>query len=147
MSTRREFLTQTTLASLMAAAAPLVEAAGTSTAPRLMTRGVRARRPSAHPVASSSVLGAHPSGSRQGPNLDVLPAPDRLVIARVLDPDPERRYPTCRDFVRALCAAGGDDLVLADTQPLESRAPLTSSVPISRIRCRSPSGWAAACRR
>ncbi|MBI1916745.1 MAG: hypothetical protein HYS12_18725, partial [Planctomycetes bacterium] len=75
--------------------------------------------------AGAPELGARPPGSRQGPNLDALPAHDHVVIARALDPDPERRYATCLEFVRALRAAGNDGLVLADTQPLESHAPVT----------------------
>jgi serine/threonine protein kinase len=40
--------------------------------------------------------------SRGQPSLDLLSALDRAVVSRALDPDPEKRYRTCTDFVTAL---------------------------------------------
>ncbi len=57
-------------------------------------------------------------GRNDGPNLDALPPGDREVIARALDLDPERRFATCLEFVRALRAAGGATTPAADTVPL-----------------------------
>jgi serine/threonine protein kinase len=35
-------------------------------------------------------------------DLDPLTAPDRVVVARALHPDPERRFPTCTEMINAL---------------------------------------------
>jgi WD40 repeat protein len=46
------------------------------------------------------------------PNLDMLPAEERPVVARALAKDPSERWPSCREFVAALEAARvncGDD--------------------------------------
>lgn len=40
------------------------------------------------------------------PNLESLPPADRPVVAKALEKAPERRYPSCLDFVEALRAAG-----------------------------------------
>src|SRR5262249_30781490 len=48
-----------------------------------------------------------------GPNLLALAPAEREVVARGLDPDPEKRYGSCAEFVRALRAAGAEGL--ADT--------------------------------
>lgn len=40
-------------------------------------------------------------------DLQPLPTPDRAVVARALDLDPERRFASCVDFVRALRTSGG----------------------------------------
>jgi len=39
-------------------------------------------------------------------DLEPLPTSDRAVVARALDTDPEKRFATCLDFVRALRSAG-----------------------------------------
>ncbi len=39
-------------------------------------------------------------------DLQPLPAAEQAVVARALDPDPERRFGSCLEFVRALRAAG-----------------------------------------
>jgi serine/threonine protein kinase len=39
------------------------------------------------------------------PDLSVLPEPERQVVARALAKQPTERWPTCRDFVRALAAS------------------------------------------
>ena len=46
------------------------------------------------------------------PNLDQLPEPGRAVVARALSKDPEQRYPSCTDFVRALAASPSGPLPL-----------------------------------
>jgi serine/threonine protein kinase len=42
------------------------------------------------------------------PDLAAVPEAERPVVARALAKDPEARYPSCLDFVRAVRAAGGD---------------------------------------
>jgi hypothetical protein len=37
-----------------------------------------------------------------GPNLQALPEADRAAVGRALSSDPERRFASCREFVRAL---------------------------------------------
>ena len=39
-------------------------------------------------------------------SLDLAPAPDRPALMRALHPDPNQRFRSCTDFVRALHAAG-----------------------------------------
>jgi serine/threonine protein kinase len=50
------------------------------------------------------LTGVHPGrrGKRSQAELDSLPALDRDVIARALDPDPSKRWPNCTDMVMAL---------------------------------------------
>ena len=43
-------------------------------------------------------------------DLDLLPAPDRDVVARALAGDPERRFASCTEFVGALEVAGSDPI-------------------------------------
>jgi serine/threonine protein kinase len=43
-----------------------------------------------------------PGRGKGRPNLDLLPAHDRGLIARALDPDPERRFATCAELFDAL---------------------------------------------
>src|SRR5207237_6389888 len=40
------------------------------------------------------------------PDLEPLPTSDRGVVARALETDPEKRFTSCVDFVRALRSAG-----------------------------------------
>jgi len=40
------------------------------------------------------------------PELDALPEPERPVVARALEKEPERRWPDCRAFLAALRSAG-----------------------------------------
>src|SRR5262249_41682730 len=47
-----------------------------------------------------------PSRGKVRPNLDLLPASDREAIARALHPNPERRFPTCRELTDALERGG-----------------------------------------
>jgi serine/threonine protein kinase len=70
------------------------------------------RRPKAVDAGSGQYRRPPPSAYRQNGtsgsskvDLDFLPPDDRLVIARALDDDPARRFPTCTAFVRALRAA------------------------------------------
>jgi serine/threonine protein kinase len=50
-----------------------------------------------------------PSGGRPRahPELSALPAAERAVIRRALDPDPARRWPSCRELIEALEAGRG----------------------------------------
>jgi serine/threonine protein kinase len=52
--------------------------------------------------------GRHRAGRQVRPDLDPLPAADREVVARALDPDPGQRWETCTELVRRLEAAGPD---------------------------------------
>jgi serine/threonine protein kinase len=49
-------------------------------------------------------LGA--ASSRTAPDLSILPAPERLIVARALSPDPDERYDSCGELVSRLAAAG-----------------------------------------
>jgi serine/threonine protein kinase len=54
---------------------------------------------------SRQLLLQHTQGE---PDLKVLPESDRPVVARALTKEPDERYPSCRDFVRALLNASTD---------------------------------------
>ncbi len=43
--------------------------------------------------------------TKQEPELGRLPQTDRPIVARALAKDPEKRFPSCLDFVRALCGS------------------------------------------
>src|SRR5262249_52362724 len=65
-----------------------------------------------------------------GPNLLALAPAEREVVARGLDPDPEKRYGSCAEFVRALRAAGAEGL--ADTlrhEPAQTPPPAPPTPP------------------
>src|SRR5437660_2604819 len=51
----------------------------------------------------------------QEPDLTPLPAEDQPVVARALAKDPNQRFPSCTDFVRALTAAAGSATPSAPT--------------------------------
>jgi serine/threonine protein kinase len=53
-------------------------------------------------TGTSPFRGGPARGGKTRPNLDLLPAHDREPIARALNPDPERRFPTCADLLDAL---------------------------------------------
>jgi serine/threonine protein kinase len=53
--------------------------------------------------------------------LDLLPATDRPIIARALNPDPQQRYPSCTDMVRALEEVTGK--VARAQKPREEKLP------------------------
>jgi serine/threonine protein kinase len=61
-------------------------------------------------------------GRPEGPNLEAVPPAERPVLIRALDPDPEKRFGSCVEFVRALRAAGAEGL--ADTIRLATSTPL-----------------------
>jgi serine/threonine protein kinase len=77
----------------------------------------RGRIASARSAKVRKLTGKESTRRTDGPNLEALPAQDREVVARALETNPERRFATCLEFVRALKTAGGDPL-LAETQPL-----------------------------
>jgi serine/threonine protein kinase len=60
---------------------------------------------------SRQLLLQHTTGA---PDLGALPEAERPLVARALAKDPEERFPTCLDFIRALRAVRG--------QPAEDRA-------------------------
>jgi serine/threonine protein kinase len=43
---------------------------------------------------------------RGQPNLDLIPASDRKIVARALDPQPDKRFPSSSDFAAELAKAG-----------------------------------------
>jgi serine/threonine protein kinase len=45
-------------------------------------------------------------GTKGKPDVERLPTADRPIVARALDADPQKRWPTCSDFIRALEEAG-----------------------------------------
>jgi hypothetical protein len=55
--------------------------------------------------------------STQGPNLDALPAGDRPVVARALAKDPEKRFRSCLEFVRALLAVRDEAPDATEAEP------------------------------
>jgi serine/threonine protein kinase len=56
------------------------------------------------------------------PDLSGLPAEDRPVVARAMEKDPERRFPSCLAFVRALYEAGSGSEANLSTKPTSSSA-------------------------
>src|SRR5262249_54936623 len=48
--------------------------------------------------------------------LDLLPATDRPIVDRALDPDPDNRFPSCADFVQALLENTPDGQPVAQRQ-------------------------------
>ena len=64
---------------------------------------------------------ARGKGRTDGPNLVSVPPAERVVLARALDLDPEKRFGSCVEFVRALRAAGAEGL--ADTMRLAGQTP------------------------
>jgi Protein kinase domain/PilZ domain len=59
----------------------------------------------AHPFCHKN--GAIPGDTWQKPNLDPLPYWDRDTIAKALEADPQNRWPSCLDMVRALEESDG----------------------------------------
>jgi hypothetical protein len=64
-----------------------------------------------HPLHRLARHRGEPGGRRWQPDLDLLPGPDRAVLARALHPDPPRRFADCTALVDALqgCRPKGDD--------------------------------------
>ena len=56
----------------------------------------------AHPFRARSRQPAGAARTAAIPDLQPLPAPDRAAVARALDADPAKRWPSCMDLVRAL---------------------------------------------
>jgi serine/threonine protein kinase len=64
------------------------------------------------------------------PDLSSLPAADRAAVSRALAKTPEDRYPTCKDFVRALRdVSAPHGLVPAPAQPLTNGPPTEPTAP------------------
>ncbi len=61
----------------------------------------------AYPFAGSTLASASGRQLRQ-PDLERVPEAERDVIARALDPDPNKRWPNCTALVAALAGAGQD---------------------------------------
>jgi serine/threonine protein kinase len=64
-----------------------------------------------HPFCDDDQVLASDSRSWPNPNLDALPAQDRHAIARALAADPQQRWPSCLDLVRALDESDSADVV------------------------------------
>jgi serine/threonine protein kinase len=87
-----------------------------------------------------------PARGQARPDLARLPAGDRDLIARALDPDPNQRWPSCSDFVQALQAAGGSRaapaepdrfaaIVTAGATPRQEEAPVGSMAALHEVLC------------
>ena len=63
------------------------------------------------------------AGGSDKVDLDFLPPDDRPVVARALDDDPARRFPTCTEFVEALRAATPSPVV---TEEMLASLPLVA---------------------
>lgn len=86
---------------------------------------------------------------REHPNLSSLPPSDRPVVARALDKIPERRFPSCSEFIAALLAireGEGTEIGSAAPAPPSSLPPLPVAVdpvalePSSDLRTQRPPG-------
>lgn len=67
------------------------------------------------------------------PLLDRLPEPDRDIIARALDPDPRKRWPSCSALVKALEGTDSEDAPLADNDSFIKRVSASRAAPASSI--------------
>src|SRR5207247_2439753 len=56
--------------------------------------------------------------TQQEPDLQPVPARDRAVLAKALAKNPENRFPSCLDFVRALKAEGAPRDAMSDSDLL-----------------------------
>jgi formylglycine-generating enzyme required for sulfatase activity len=61
------------------------------------------------PFVGKSLVQVRHAHSNNPPNLSGLSEDERPVVARALAKQPEQRWPTCREFVRALIAAAQED--------------------------------------
>jgi len=61
-----------------------------------------------HPFSDWTRAAVGSARAKQNPQLDALPEKDRAAIAKALDPDPQERWPSCLDLIRALEENAGD---------------------------------------
>jgi serine/threonine protein kinase len=59
-----------------------------------------------HPVPKRKRVRTTGSIAPVKPDLDWLPAPERIVIAKALDPEPRRRFSSCEEMLDSLAKAG-----------------------------------------
>jgi serine/threonine protein kinase len=73
-----------------------------------------------HPLGRAAVRPSAASRSRGVPDLDLVPAADRAILTKALDPDPDRRFPSCTAFLLALegcVVAPGSAAAILDLDP------------------------------
>jgi serine/threonine protein kinase len=58
-----------------------------------------------HPLGKRKLARSNAPAAAVKPDLDWLPAPERVVIAKALDPDPRRRFGGCEELLDALAGA------------------------------------------
>ena len=79
------------------------------------------------PFASSSVAQLIQQHLKSAPNLTPLPPGDREIIGRALAKNPDERFPSCLEMVRALRAAGPEtSRMLRPGTPLIHQGPMLS---------------------
>lgn len=72
-----------------------------------------------HPFRGQSLQRLNKARTRPRPALDLLAAADRLIIGRALHIEPERRYPSCGQFMQAL-ETGEAERLTGKSQPFVS---------------------------
>jgi serine/threonine protein kinase len=98
-----------------------------------MTTGIHAfRNLNARQMASARLRGS--------PDLGLLPAADRVLVLRALNQDPERRFPSCSDFVEALA----DAATKTTAAPATARIGFAPPTPVTALRTVSPTAIASA---
>jgi serine/threonine protein kinase len=90
-----------------------------------------------------------PGTDGAAPDLDPLPEADRPAVARALSPDPQERFASCLDFVRALSRAGraesggGEDGANRredTTRPVRRERPQPKRTPVA-VNCEALIGY------
>ncbi len=108
------------------------------------------------PFPPTPVEDLRKSFHRPPPMLDNLPPGERAALLRALAPVPQDRFPSCRDFLRAILKANGLRVAWADDRhqivpddetvndpPLSALRPRSGVLRVSSVQRSSPSGLAA----
>jgi serine/threonine protein kinase len=83
------------------------------------------------PFQSKSVCQLMMQHLSADPNLDALPLADRPLVARALAKEPQQRFASCLDFIRALVSGHDQAPALSDTRVL-AQHPLTR--PLTQLK-------------